>query len=138
MQSQTSFYTNRVSIIRDDPSIPTTTLSEELLIVRGPIENCVNACREILKIVKIETTKKNPGFEAPLRMVVHNEYIGRVIGKEGKMIFSIKSESGTELAVSSLKDKNNTGMDVERIITIKGGLENALKALELIQTKVSS
>jgi predicted RNA-binding protein YlqC (UPF0109 family) len=110
-----------------------TALIEEMLIIRGPIENCVNATREILKLVRAELEAKSLTSDIPLKLVVHNDYIGRVIGKQGKMIFTIKTESDTVLSISNVKD---TSSDVERIITVKGELENVLKALELIHAKV--
>ena len=68
-------------------------------------------------------------------MLAHNDYIGRIIGKQGNIINTIKKETETTVTVSSINDMS---MNVERVITVKGELENMIRALEIIHSKVKS
>lgn len=67
--------------------------------------------------------------------MAHNDYIGRIIGKQGNIINTIKKETETTVTVSSINDMS---MNVERVITVKGELENMIRALEIIHSKVKS
>ena len=73
--------------------------------------------------------------DTPLKVLAHNDYIGRIIGKQGNIINTIKKETETSVTVSSINDMS---MNVERVITVKGDLENMIKALEIIHSKVKS
>lgn len=70
-----------------------------------------------------------------MKVLAHNDYIGRIIGKQGNIINTIKKETETSVTVSSINDMS---MNVERVITVKGDLENMIKALEIIHSKVKS
>jgi KH domain len=70
-----------------------------------------------------------------LKVLAHNDYIGRIIGKQGNIINSIKKDTDTTVTVSSI---NDISMNVERVITVKGELENMVKALEIIHQKIKS
>jgi hypothetical protein len=37
---------------------PTTALQEKVITIRGQPENCINACREILKVMKADAESK--------------------------------------------------------------------------------
>lgn len=37
---------------------PTTALQEKVITIRGQPENCINACREILKVMKADAENK--------------------------------------------------------------------------------
>jgi hypothetical protein len=37
---------------------PTNSLTEKIITIRGQPENCINACREILKVMKIDAENK--------------------------------------------------------------------------------
>jgi hypothetical protein len=37
---------------------PTSALQEKVITVRGQPENCINACREILKVMKTDAENK--------------------------------------------------------------------------------
>jgi insulin-like growth factor 2 mRNA-binding protein 1 len=114
---------------------PTTALQEKVITIRGQPENCINACREILKVMKADAESKSKPSDTPLKVLAHNDYIGRIIGKQGTIINTIKNETETSVTVSSINDMS---MNVERVITVKGDLENMIKALEIIHSKVKS
>jgi hypothetical protein len=48
----------RVDVYRGDPMAPTTALQEKVITIRGQPENCINACREILKVMKADAESK--------------------------------------------------------------------------------
>lgn len=125
----------KVDVYRGDPMAPTTALQEKVITIRGQPENCINACREILKVMKGDAESKGKPSDTPLKVLAHNDYIGRIIGKQGNIINTIKKETETSVTVSSINDMS---MNVERVITVKGDLENMIKALEIIHSKVKS
>jgi predicted RNA-binding protein YlqC (UPF0109 family) len=125
----------KVDVYRGDPMAPTTALQEKVITIRGQPENCINACREILKVMKADAESKGKPSDTPLKVLAHNDYIGRIIGKQGNIINTIKKETETTVTVSSINDMS---MNVERVITVKGELENMIKALEIIHSKVKS
>jgi len=125
----------KVDVYRGDPMAPTTALQEKVITIRGQPENCINACREILKVMKADAESKGKPSDTPLKVLAHNDYIGRIIGKQGNIINTIKKETETSVTVSSINDMS---MNVERVITVKGDLENMIKALEIIHSKIKS
>jgi len=125
----------KVDVYRGDPMAPTTALQEKVITIRGQPENCINACREILKVMKADAESKGKPSDTPLKVLAHNDYIGRIIGKQGNIINTIKKETETTVTVSSINDMS---MNVERVITVKGELENMIRALEIIHSKVKS
>lgn len=125
----------KVDVYRGDPMAPNTALQEKVITIRGQPENCINACREILKVMKVDAESKGKPSDAPLKVLAHNDYIGRIIGKQGNIINTIKKETDTTVTVSSINDMS---MNVERVITVKGELENMIRALEIIHSKVKS
>jgi hypothetical protein len=70
----------------------------------------------------------------PLKVLAHNELVGRVIGKGGNTLKRIMGESGTKITISKLKDL--TAYNMERTITILGTIDNCKKAESLISAKL--
>lgn len=58
--------------------------------------------------------------EVPLKILAHNNLIGRIIGKGGTTIKKIMDDTSTKITVSSINDINS--FNLERIITIKVSL----------------
>jgi len=48
----------KVDVYRGDPMAPSTALQEKVITIRGQPENCINACREILKVMKVDAESK--------------------------------------------------------------------------------
>ncbi len=69
----------------------------------------------------------------PLKLLLKNSLVGPIIGKEGAVIDSIRTETETNINISKLNAKRGDG---ERIITIRGGLVNVFRALRSIDEKV--
>jgi len=106
---------------------------EKAITIHGNPENRSNACRKILEIMRQEAANTNKG-DAILKMLAHNNLIGRMIGKEGNTIKRIMSETETKITVSSVNDVNS--FNHERIITVNGSIENMSKAEARISAKL--
>ncbi|XP_050443142.1 insulin-like growth factor 2 mRNA-binding protein 1 isoform X3 [Adelges cooleyi] len=100
---------------------------EKAITIYGNPENCTNACRKILEVMQQEANNTNKG-DVILKILAHNNLIGRIIGKEGNTIKRIMSETETKITVSSF--------NYERIITVKGSIENMSKAEAQISAKL--
>ena len=94
----------KVDVYRGDPMAPSNALQEKVITIRGQPENCINACREILKVMRQDAESKNKPTDIPLKVLAHNDYIGRIIGKQGNIINTIKKETDTSVTVSSIND----------------------------------
>jgi insulin-like growth factor 2 mRNA-binding protein 1 len=107
--------------------------TEKAITIYGQPENCTNACNEILKVMleEAKNTGKTGNPESPsdaaavapgeekmvtLKILAHNNLIGRIIGKAGGTIKKIMEDTGTRITVSSISDISSFNM--ERVITI--------------------
>lgn len=66
--------------------------------------------------------------------MAHNNLIGRIIGKNGNTIKRIMQETDTKITVSSINDINS--FNLERIITVKGAIDNMSRAENQISSKL--
>lgn len=107
---------------------------ERVIVIRGQPDSCIQACREILKIMNTDAKSKNKTNEIVLKVLAHNSFIGRIIGKGGNIINTIKQETETNITVSSINELDST--NTERIISIKGEIEQQMCALENIYQKL--
>lgn len=106
---------------------------EKAITIYGNPENCTNACKRILEVMQQEANNTNKG-EISLKILAHNNLIGRIIGKGGNTIKRIMQETDTKITVSSINDINS--FNLERIITVKGSIENMSKAEAQISAKL--
>ncbi|KAJ8951878.1 hypothetical protein NQ318_019854, partial [Aromia moschata] len=106
---------------------------EKAITIYGNPENCTNACKRILEVMQQEANNTNKG-EISLKILAHNNLIGRIIGKGGNTIKRIMQETDTKITVSSINDINS--FNLERIITVKGTIENMSKAEAQISSKL--
>ncbi|XP_066255130.1 insulin-like growth factor 2 mRNA-binding protein 1 [Euwallacea similis] len=106
---------------------------EKAITIYGNPENCTNACKKILEVMQQEANNTNKG-EISLKILAHNNLIGRIIGKGGNTIKRIMQETETKITVSSINDINS--FNLERIITVKGSIENMSKAEAQISSKL--
>ncbi|XP_052121917.1 insulin-like growth factor 2 mRNA-binding protein 2 isoform X2 [Frankliniella occidentalis] len=100
---------------------------EKAITIYGNPENCTNACKKILEVMQQEATNTNKG-EITLKVLAHNNLIGRIIGKGGNTIKRIMQETDTKITVSSF--------NMERIITVKGSIENMSRAESMVSSKL--
>ncbi|XP_067138509.1 insulin-like growth factor 2 mRNA-binding protein 1 isoform X2 [Centruroides vittatus] len=106
---------------------------EKVITIYGNPENCSLACQKILEVMQQEANNTNRG-EIPLKLLAHNNLIGRIIGKSGNTIKRIMGQTDTKITVSSIHDVNS--FNLERVITILGSLENICKAEQMISSKL--
>ncbi|EFX66153.1 hypothetical protein DAPPUDRAFT_2216, partial [Daphnia pulex] len=106
---------------------------EKAITIYGNPENCTNACRRVLEVMQQEADNTNKG-EISLKILAHNNLIGRIIGKGGSTIKRVMLETETKITVSSLNDVSSFNM--ERVITIKGTIDNMSRAEGMISAKL--
>ncbi|XP_071527723.1 insulin-like growth factor 2 mRNA-binding protein 1 isoform X1 [Panulirus ornatus] len=106
---------------------------EKAITIYGNPENCTNACKRILEVMQEEADNTNKG-EVPLKILAHNNLIGRIIGKGGTTIKKIMDDTSTKITVSSINDINS--FNLERIITIKGNIEDIAMAENMISARL--
>ena len=107
---------------------------EKAITIYGQPENCSNACLQILKVMQEEARNTEKSEDIPLKILAHNNLIGRIIGKQGSTIKRIMEETDTKITVSSINEINSFNM--ERIITIKGDPEKICKAEAEVSAKL--
>lgn len=107
--------------------------AEKAITIYGNPENCTNACKKIMEVTQQEAYGLSKG-EISLRILAHNNLIGRIIGKGGTTIKKIMQDTDTKITVSSINDINN--FNLERIITVKGSIDNMSKAESMISNKL--
>ncbi|XP_072760691.1 insulin-like growth factor 2 mRNA-binding protein 1 isoform X6 [Anoplolepis gracilipes] len=121
---------------------------EKAITIYGNPENCTNACKKILDVMQQEANSTNKGYddvtsrvdtpktesEITLKILAHNNLIGRIIGKGGNTIKRIMQDTDSKITVSSINDINS--FNLERIITVKGTIDNMSKAESMISSKL--
>ncbi|XP_042601753.1 insulin-like growth factor 2 mRNA-binding protein 3 isoform X2 [Cyprinus carpio] len=115
--------------------------AEKPITVHSTPEGCSSACRNIMEIMQKEAvdTKmcadtQTLTEEIPLKILAHNNFVGRLIGKEGRNLKKIEQDTDTKITISPLQDL--TLYNPERTITVKGTLEACGKAEEEIMKKI--
>ncbi|XP_053689991.1 insulin-like growth factor 2 mRNA-binding protein 3 [Sabethes cyaneus] len=106
---------------------------EKAITIYGNPENCTSACKRILEVMQQEANSTNKG-EICLKILAHNNLIGRIIGKSGNTIKRIMQDTDTKITVSSINDINS--FNLERIITVKGSIDNMSKAESQVSAKL--
>lgn len=105
----------------------------KIVTIYGKPDNCTKACKRILEVIQQEANNTTVG-EVVLKILAHNSLIGRVIGKRGINIKNIMYEQGTKITISSIRDIDNH--DSERIITIRGSLDNVAQCESVISAQL--
>ncbi|TKR68338.1 hypothetical protein L596_024333 [Steinernema carpocapsae] len=118
--------------------------AEKVISIFGTPEGCSKACVKIIEIVRREMEKDHAASdEYELRIRAPNELVGRLIGKSGKTIKSIKNDTGAFVSVSndpgSLYDLGPNqpygNFAVERSITVRA---RDLEAISRAEHMISS
>ena len=66
---------------------------EKAITVYGQPENCTAACKRILEVMEEEARNVGKPPEIALKILAHNNLIGRIIGKQGGTIKKIMEVS---------------------------------------------
>ncbi|KAK6324116.1 hypothetical protein J4Q44_G00064550 [Coregonus suidteri] len=108
--------------------------AEKPITVHSTPEGCSNACRTIMEIMQKEALDTKFTEEIPLKILAHNNFVGRLIGKEGRNLKKIEVDTETKITISPLQDL--TLYNLERTITVKGSIEACSRAEEEVMKKV--
>uniref|UniRef100_A0A669D382 Insulin-like growth factor 2 mRNA binding protein 1 n=1 Tax=Oreochromis niloticus TaxID=8128 RepID=A0A669D382_ORENI len=108
--------------------------AEKPISIHSTPEGCSAACRMILDIMHQEAKDTKTADEVPLKIMAHNNFVGRLIGKEGRNLKKIEQDTDTKITISPLQDL--TLYNPERTITVKGSIEACCQAEVEIMKKV--
>ncbi|KAJ8379869.1 hypothetical protein SKAU_G00006470, partial [Synaphobranchus kaupii] len=108
--------------------------AEKPITVHSTPEGCSSACRTILEIMQKEALDTKFTEEIPLKILAHNNFVGRLIGKEGRNLKKIEQDTETKITISPLQDL--TLYNPERTITVKGSIEACGRAEEEVMKKI--
>ncbi|XP_065606012.1 insulin-like growth factor 2 mRNA-binding protein 1 isoform X3 [Cyrtonyx montezumae] len=124
--------------IRNIPPQLRWEVLDGLLAQYGTVENCeqVNTDSEtaVVNVTYTNREQTRQADEVPLKILAHNNFVGRLIGKEGRNLKKVEQDTETKITISSLQDL--TLYNPERTITVKGSIENCCKAEQEIMKKV--
>ncbi|XP_030644954.1 insulin-like growth factor 2 mRNA-binding protein 3 isoform X3 [Chanos chanos] len=108
--------------------------AEKPITIHSTPEGCSSACRSIMEIMQKEALDTKFTEDIPLKILAHNNFVGRLIGKEGRNLKKIEADTETKITISPLQDL--TLYNPERTITVKGSTEACAKAEEEIMKKI--
>ncbi|XP_072507026.1 insulin-like growth factor 2 mRNA-binding protein 3 isoform X7 [Notamacropus eugenii] len=108
--------------------------SEKPITIHASPEGCSTACKIIMEIMQKEAQDTKFTDEIPLKILAHNNFVGRLIGKEGRNLKKIEQDTDTKITISPLQEL--TLYNPERTITVKGSIETCGKAEEEIMKKI--
>uniref|UniRef100_A0A8C3QAA0 Uncharacterized protein n=1 Tax=Geospiza parvula TaxID=87175 RepID=A0A8C3QAA0_GEOPR len=108
--------------------------AEKAISIHSTPEGCSAACRMILDIMHKEAKDTKTADEVPLKILAHNNFVGRLIGKEGRNLKKVEQDTETKITISSLQEL--TLYNPERTITVKGCPESCCRAEQEIMRKV--
>lgn len=83
---------------------------------------------------KTEETPTNGTTAVPLKILVRNELIGHIIGKNGATIKQLSEDSGTQIALN--QPETQPGPETLRIVTIEGSAVGLCAAQKLVVDKL--
>uniref|UniRef100_A0A671XRP7 Insulin-like growth factor 2 mRNA binding protein 3 n=1 Tax=Sparus aurata TaxID=8175 RepID=A0A671XRP7_SPAAU len=108
--------------------------AEKPITIHSTPEGCSSACTTIMEIMQKEAAETKFTEEIPLKILAHNNFVGRLIGKEGRNLKKIEQDTGTKITISSLQDL--TLYNPERTITVTGPIEACARAEEEVMKKI--
>ncbi|CAO2603787.1 Insulin-like growth factor 2 mRNA-binding protein 3, partial [Lemmus lemmus] len=111
-----------------------TGAAEKPITILSTPEGASAACKSILEIMHKEAQDTKITEEIPLKILAHNNFVGRLIGKEGRNLKKIEQDTDTKITISPLQEL--TLYNLERTITVKGNVETCAKAEEEIMKKI--
>ncbi|XP_061102447.1 insulin-like growth factor 2 mRNA-binding protein 3 isoform X2 [Conger conger] len=108
--------------------------AEKPITVHSTPDGCSAACKTIMEIIQKEAQDTNFTEEIPLKILAHNNFVGRLIGKEGKNLKKIEQDTDTKITISPLQDLSL--YNPERTITVMGTIEACARAEEEVMKKI--
>uniref|UniRef100_A0A8C5DL37 Insulin-like growth factor 2 mRNA-binding protein 1 n=1 Tax=Gouania willdenowi TaxID=441366 RepID=A0A8C5DL37_GOUWI len=108
--------------------------AEKPISIHSTPDGCFAACRMILEIMHQEAKDTKTAEEVPLKILAHNNFVGRLIGKEGRNLKKVEQDTNTKITISPLQDL--TLYNPERTITVNGSIDECCRAEVEIMKKV--
>lgn len=108
--------------------------AEKPITIHSTPDGCAKACRTIMEIMQKEAVDTKFTEEIPLKLLAHNNFVGRLIGKEGRNLKKIEQDTGIKIFISSLQEL--TVYNLERTITLKGSIDACSRAQEEVMKKI--
>ncbi|XVF83003.1 hypothetical protein PTKIN_Ptkin16aG0097800 [Pterospermum kingtungense] len=134
----TEFQTNsgaRIQLSRNHEFFPGT--SDRIIMVSGTIDDVLKAMELILaKLLNELNIEDNDDVEprTKVRLIVPNSSCGSIIGKGGATIKSFIEDSQAGIKISP-QDNNFYGLN-DRLVTLTGTLDEQMRAIDLILSKL--
>uniref|UniRef100_A0A452IQ28 K Homology domain-containing protein n=1 Tax=Gopherus agassizii TaxID=38772 RepID=A0A452IQ28_9SAUR len=75
--------------------------AEKAISIHSTPEGCSAACKMILEIMQKEAKDTKTADEVPLKILAHNNFVGRLIGKEGRNLKKVEQDTETKITISS-------------------------------------
>ncbi|KAB2063439.1 hypothetical protein ERO13_A10G200400v2 [Gossypium hirsutum] len=126
----------RIQLSRNHEFFPGT--SDRIIMVSGTVDEVLKVMELILgKLLNELNIEENDDVEprTKVRLVVPNSSCGSLIGKGGATIKSFIEESQAGIKISP-QDNNFNGLN-DRLVTLTGTLDEQMRAIELILSKLS-
>lgn len=126
----------RIQLSRNHEFFPGTT--DRIIMVSGAINELLKAVELILSKLLSELHTEDENTADPkikLRLIVPNSSCGGIIGKGGATIRSFIEDSQASIKISP-QDNNYYGLN-DRLVTLMGALDEQMRALELIVSKLA-
>ncbi|XP_058713987.1 insulin-like growth factor 2 mRNA-binding protein 1 isoform X3 [Poecile atricapillus] len=124
--------------IRNIPPQLRWEVLDGLLAQYGTVESCeqVNTESEtaVVNVTYANREQTRQADEVPLKILAHNNFVGRLIGKEGRNLKKVEQDTETKITISSLQEL--TLYNPERTITVRGSPESCCRAEQEIMRKV--
>ncbi|XP_069790118.1 insulin-like growth factor 2 mRNA-binding protein 2 isoform X2 [Narcine bancroftii] len=111
-----------------------TGSAEKAITIHSTAGGCTAACQMILEIIHKEAQHTKYTEEIPLKILAHDSFVGRLIGKEGRNLKKVEQDTETKITISSLHEL--TLYNMERTISIKGSIEACSRAQAEIMKKI--
>ncbi|XP_073101649.1 protein BTR1 isoform X3 [Elaeis guineensis] len=124
----------RIQLSRNHEFYPGT--ADRIIMVSGTTSEIIKAMELILEKLLTEAEESNDAEgKSKVRLIVPHSSCGGIIGKAGSTIKSFVEDSGAGIKISP-QDNNHVGLN-DRLTTITGSLEEQIRALFLILSRLS-
>ncbi|KAK3422224.1 hypothetical protein EUGRSUZ_G02737 [Eucalyptus grandis] len=126
----------RIQLSRNQEFFPGTT--DRIIMISGLIDDVLKAVELILSKLLSEINLEEGNDVDPrtkVRLIVPNSFCGGIIGKGGATIKSFIEESQAGIKISP-QDNNYYGLN-DRLVTVTGTLEEQMRAVDMILSKLS-
>ncbi|XP_021295983.1 protein BTR1 isoform X2 [Herrania umbratica] len=126
----------RIQLSRNHEFFPGT--SDRIIMISGTIDEVLKAMELILaKLLNELNIEENDDVEprTKVRLIVPNSSCGSIIGKGGATIKSFIEDSQAGIKISP-QDNNFYGLN-DRLVTLTGTLDEQMRAIDLILSKLS-